>query len=60
MFCFVYFSVYDLEQIDIVVRQISALQTQLDSKKRDFIEYVAKELQELQDLGKLDEVDVLF
>lgn len=40
-------------------RQISALQTQLDSKKRDFSEYVAKELQELQDCGKLDEVSVL-
>ncbi|XP_013103860.2 kinesin-like protein Klp98A [Stomoxys calcitrans] len=45
-------------QIDIVCRQISALQTQLDSKKRDFSEYVAKELQELQDCGKLDEIDI--
>ncbi|EDW80864.1 uncharacterized protein Dwil_GK11333 [Drosophila willistoni] len=43
-------------QIDIVCRQISAFQTQLDSKKRDFSEYVAKELQELQDCGKLDEM----
>ncbi|XP_050341543.1 kinesin-like protein Klp98A [Bactrocera neohumeralis] len=43
-------------QIDIVCRQISAFQTQLDSKKRDFSEYVAKELQELQDCGKLDEI----
>uniref|UniRef100_T1GTL4 Uncharacterized protein n=1 Tax=Megaselia scalaris TaxID=36166 RepID=T1GTL4_MEGSC len=43
-------------QIDIVCRQISAIQTQLDSKKRDFFEYVARELQELQDYGKLDEV----
>ncbi|KAI8127047.1 Kinesin-like protein Klp98A [Lucilia cuprina] len=45
-------------QTDIVCRQISALQTQLDSKKRDFSEYVAKELQELQDCGKLDEIDI--
>uniref|UniRef100_T1P9L0 Kinesin motor protein n=1 Tax=Musca domestica TaxID=7370 RepID=T1P9L0_MUSDO len=45
-------------QIDIVCRQISALQTQLDSKKRDFSEYVAKELQELQDCGKLDEIGI--
>ncbi|KAI9582498.1 hypothetical protein GQX74_009885 [Glossina fuscipes] len=45
-------------QIDILCRQISALQMQLDSKKRDFSEYVAKELQELQDCGKLEEIDV--
>ncbi|XP_055849547.1 kinesin-like protein Klp98A isoform X1 [Episyrphus balteatus] len=45
-------------QIDIVCRQISTFQTQLDSKKRDFSEYVAKELQELQDYGKLDEVGI--
>ena len=32
------------------------MQTQLDSKKRDFYEYAAKELQELLDCGKLDEV----
>ena len=37
-------------------RQISTFQTHLDSKKRDFTEYVAKELQEIQDCGKLDEV----
>ncbi|XP_060645845.1 kinesin-like protein Klp98A isoform X1 [Drosophila nasuta] len=43
-------------QIDIVCRQITAFQTQLDSKKRDFSEYVAKELQELHDCGKLDEM----
>ncbi|XP_012160198.1 kinesin-like protein Klp98A isoform X2 [Ceratitis capitata] len=43
-------------QIDIVCRQISTFQTQLDSKKRHFSEYVAKELQELQDCGKLDEI----
>ncbi|XP_049531776.1 kinesin-like protein Klp98A [Anopheles darlingi] len=42
-------------QVDISVRQLSALQTQLDTKKRDFYEYVAKELQELQDCGRLDE-----
>lgn len=41
-------------------RQISAFQTQLDSKKRDFSEYVEKELQELNDCGKLDEVCLLF
>ncbi|XP_017849029.1 kinesin-like protein Klp98A isoform X1 [Drosophila busckii] len=45
-------------QIDIVCRQISAFQTQLDSKKRDFSEYVAKELQELHDCGKLDEMGI--
>uniref|UniRef100_A0A1A9WYT0 Kinesin motor domain-containing protein n=1 Tax=Glossina brevipalpis TaxID=37001 RepID=A0A1A9WYT0_9MUSC len=45
-------------QIDILCRQISALQMQLDSKKRDFSEYVAKELQELQDCGKLEEIGV--
>ncbi|KAM8703883.1 hypothetical protein ACLKA7_008503 [Drosophila subpalustris] len=43
-------------QIDIVCRQISAFQSQLDSKKRDFSEYVAKELQELHDCGKLDKM----
>ncbi|CAD6993904.1 unnamed protein product [Ceratitis capitata] len=43
-------------QIDIMCRQISTFQTQLDSKKRHFSEYVAKELQELQDCGKLDEI----
>ncbi|XP_052870314.1 kinesin-like protein Klp98A [Anopheles cruzii] len=42
-------------QVDILVRQLAALQTQLDTKKRDFYEYVAKELQELQDCGRLDE-----
>lgn len=47
-------------QVDISVRQLSALQTQLDTKKRDFYEYVAKELQELQDCGRLDEVDFLL
>uniref|UniRef100_A0A0K8TKQ0 Putative kinesin-like protein n=1 Tax=Tabanus bromius TaxID=304241 RepID=A0A0K8TKQ0_TABBR len=45
-------------QIDIICRQISTLKTQLDSKKRDFFEYVAKELQELQDWGKLDELNI--
>nr|XP_029729746.1 LOW QUALITY PROTEIN: kinesin-like protein Klp98A [Aedes albopictus] len=45
-------------QVDILVRQLSALQTQLDTKKRDFYEYVAKELQELQDCGKLDEASI--
>lgn len=38
------------------MRQINALLTQLDAKKRDHFEFVAKELQELQDCGKLDEV----
>lgn len=47
------------QKVDILVRQLSALQTQLDTKKRDFYEYVAKELQELQDCGKLDEVVML-
>lgn len=47
-------------KVDIVVRQLSTLQTQLDTKKRDFYEYVAKELQELQDCGKLDEVVACF
>ncbi|XP_055551403.1 kinesin-like protein Klp98A isoform X1 [Wyeomyia smithii] len=45
-------------QVDILVRQLSALQTQLDTKQRDFYEYVAKELQELQDCGKLDEASI--
>ncbi|XP_038110774.1 kinesin-like protein Klp98A isoform X1 [Culex quinquefasciatus] len=45
-------------QVDILVRQLSALRTQLDTKKRDFFEYVAKELQELQDCGKLDEASI--
>ncbi|XP_034489136.1 kinesin-like protein Klp98A isoform X2 [Drosophila innubila] len=45
-------------QIDIVCRQILAFQTQLDSKKRDFSEYVAKELQELHDCGTLDEMGI--
>ena len=38
------------------MRQIDALLTQLDAKKRDHFEFVAKELQELQDCGKLSEV----
>ncbi|KFB46714.1 AGAP003925-PA-like protein [Anopheles sinensis] len=45
-------------QVDILVRQLSALQTQLDTKKRDFYEYVARELQELQDCGRLDEASI--
>lgn len=35
---------------------MSALLTSLDSKKREFYDFVAKELQELQDCGKLKEV----
>lgn len=38
------------------MRQINALLTQLDAKKREHFEFVAKELQELQDCGKLSEV----
>uniref|UniRef100_A0A1B0CAM6 Putative kinesin-like protein n=1 Tax=Lutzomyia longipalpis TaxID=7200 RepID=A0A1B0CAM6_LUTLO len=45
-------------QMEIIIRQKCALQTQLDSKKRDFFEYVARELQELSDCGKLDEHDI--
>lgn len=41
------------------MRQIDALLTQLDAKKRDHFEFVAKELQELQDCGKLSEVVIL-
>lgn len=41
-------------------RQISALLTQVDAKKRDFFEFVAKELQELQDCGKIKEVRSVF
>lgn len=51
------FTLFARVQVDILVRQLSALQTQLDTKKRDFYEYVAKELQELQDCGRLDEVE---
>jgi hypothetical protein len=47
-------------KVEILSRQITALQTQLDTKTRDFFEYTAKELQELQDCGKLDEVDCFF
>lgn len=42
------------------MRQINALLTQLDAKKRDHFEFVAKELQELQDCGKLSEVFISF
>lgn len=42
------------------MRQINALLTQLDAKKRDHFEFVAKELQELQDCGKLSEVFIIF
>lgn len=42
------------------MRQINALLTQLDAKKRDHFEFVAKELQELQDCGKLNEVFIIF
>jgi hypothetical protein len=42
------------------MRQIDALLTQLDAKKRDHFEFVAKELQELQDCGKLSEVVCVF
>jgi kinesin family protein 16B len=41
-------------------RQISAILTQLDAKKRDFYEFVARELQELQDCGKVKEVLISF
>lgn len=41
------------------MRQINALLTQLDAKKRDHFEFVAKELQELQDCGKLNEVFII-
>lgn len=41
-------------------RQISAILTQLDAKKRDFYEFVARELQELQDCGKVKEVFIGF
>jgi hypothetical protein len=42
------------------MRQINALLTQLDAKKRDHFEFVAKELQELQDCGKLSEVFIFY
>ncbi|CRL07801.1 CLUMA_CG020755, isoform A [Clunio marinus] len=42
-------------QVEILMRQINALLTQLDAKKREHYEFVAKELQELQDCGKLNE-----
>lgn len=42
------------------MRQINALLTRLDAKKRDHFEFVAKELQELQDCGKLTEVFIIF
>jgi hypothetical protein len=40
----------------ILDRQVATLQMQYNSKKQDFIDFVAKELQELQSCGKLDEV----
>lgn len=42
------------------MRQINALLTQLDAKKREHFEFVAKELQELQDCGKLKEVFIIL
>jgi kinesin family member 16B len=42
------------------MRQINALLTQLDAKKRDHYEFVARELQELQDCGKLNEVFIFI
>lgn len=58
MFYLFYF--YFVNQVEILGRQISALLTQVDAKKRDFFEFVAKELQELQDCGKIKEVRVFF
>lgn len=49
-----------VNQVEILGRQISALLTQVDAKKRDFFEFVAKELQELQDCGKIKEVRSVF
>lgn len=43
-------------QIDITVKQISTLQSQLDAKKADFQEIITKELQDLNNVAVLDEV----
>lgn len=41
-------------------RQITAITTQLEGKMRDFYDNVAKELQELQDCGRLNEVLFIY
>lgn len=43
-------------QIDIAVKQISTLQSQLDVKKVDFQEMATKELQDLNNVSILDDV----
>lgn len=43
-------------QIDITVKQISTIQSQLDGKNADLQEVIARELQELKNVSILDEV----
>lgn len=43
-------------QIDITVKQISTLQSQLDAKKVEFQEVITRELQDLNSISTLDEV----
>lgn len=45
-----------LFKIDIGVTQISAIQTELETKKVELQEFVAKEFEELQESGKLNEM----
>lgn len=47
-------------QIDIAVKQISTLQSQLDVKKSDFQEMATKELQDLNNVSILDDVRILY
>lgn len=43
-------------QIDITVKQISTIQSQLDVKKTDFQEVITRELQEINNISIFDEV----
>lgn len=43
-------------QIDIISKQISAVESQLDNTNKTFFDYLAKKVQELQDCGHLNEV----
>lgn len=43
-------------QIDIISKQISAVESQLDNTNKTFFDYLAKKVQELQECGHLNEV----
>lgn len=46
-------------QIDIISKQISAVESQLDNTNKTFFDYLAKKVQELQECGHLNEVMIV-